>query len=285
MVLFAASSTPGWVAAVNLTTFHPWLPNFFDYISVDPPSWTLGVEALFYASFPLLFVALRRIRPQRLLPWIAGLIAAIILTPTLIQAVVPKGSSLPIAPLSNMQYWLTYIFPPSRLFDFALGILLARAVQTGRWRNIGIIPSLLLFAGCYAITPSVSMLYQLQATCIVPIVFLIAAAASADAAGRPTFFSTRAMVWLGDISIAFYLLHYIVLDTVRARLGARLYSVPAASLIMAGELLLAVAASAALYYLVERPMVRRWSAPRRPRTGGPSTIGGRQLSATAPTKG
>ena len=59
----------------------------------------------------------------------------------------------------------------------------------------------------------------------------------------------------------------------------------AASLIMAGELLVAVAASAALYYAVERPMVRRWSVPRRPRAGGPSTIDGRQLSATAATKG
>jgi peptidoglycan/LPS O-acetylase OafA/YrhL len=285
MVLFAASSTPAWVAAVNLTTFHPWVPVFFDYISVNPQSWTLGVEALFYASFPLLYFAIRRIRPQQLLPWIAGLIAAIILTPTLVSAVVPKGSLLPFAPVSQIQYYLTYIFPPTRLIDFALGILLARAVQAGRWRNIGIIPSLALFAGCYAITPSVSLLYQLQATTIVPIVFLIAAAASADVRGRATLFSTRFVVWLGNISFAFYLVHYVVLDTVRARLGARLFSVPAASLIMAGELVIALAASAALYYAVERPMVRRWSASRRPRTGGPSIFDGRQLSATATTKG
>lgn len=284
MVLFAASSTPGWVAALNLGTFHPWVPTFFDYISVDVPSWTLGVEALFYATFPLLYFGLKRVRPQRLLLWIAGLIAAIILTPTLIQAVVPKGESLPFSPVSNMQYWLTYIFPPSRLFDFALGIVLARAVQAGRWRNIGIIPSLVIFAGCYAITPSVSLLYQLQATCIVPIVLLIAAAASADVNGRATLFSTRPVVWLGNISFAFYLLHYIVLDYTRTRLGTRMFSVPAASLIMVGELLLAIAASAVLYYAVERPMVRRWSAPRSPRTGGASTSGDRQLSPTATTQ-
>jgi peptidoglycan/LPS O-acetylase OafA/YrhL len=97
---------------------------------------------------------------------------------------------------------------------------------------------------------------------IVPIVLLIAAAASADAEGRFTLFRNRAMVKLGEISFAFYLLHYIALSWLRKELGTQMYSTPAGLAMLAGTVVATVVASWVLYALVESPLVRRFGRAR-----------------------
>src|SRR5882757_603800 len=134
MVLFSASETPGSVAATNLLMVNVWVPNFNYYLSVDPPSWSLGVEAVFYALFPLLLFAIWRIDPRRLKFWIAGALLGILATPLIGYLAFSSNPNIPLGGVSSLQYWFVYIFPPMRILDFALGILLARAVMAGRWR-------------------------------------------------------------------------------------------------------------------------------------------------------
>ena len=266
MVLFAAAITPGWMAVLNLAMLQSWLPNLQLSFSVDTPSWSLGVEAVFYALFPLLLLGVRRIRESQLKYWFVGTLLGIAATAALSYALVPSPTPMDLPYLhgavSNEQYWFAYVFPVPRILDFALGILLARLVTTGRWRNIGVGWSCLLLAGSYLAALEVPYLYGQIAVCILPAAVLIAAAALSDSTGRRTVFSHRTMVWLGEISFAFYLVHWVVLASVRKWLGTQLFSTPAAVGLILGQIALAVLLAWVVYTFFENPIVRRWSSPR-----------------------
>ncbi|WP_030392254.1 MULTISPECIES: acyltransferase [Kitasatospora] len=268
MIFFAGSYTPVRTAVLNLLMLQVWIPDFNTYFSVDPPSWSLGAELVFYLSFPLLHRALRRIRPERLFLWIGGTVAAIVATPALAYLVLPDTPGVPGGYDSSVvQYWFSYVLPPVRLLDFALGILVALAVRSGRWRDIGMVWSGLLLVAGYVATRWVPYLYAQRVTTVVPIALLVASAAIADRDGRFTPFRNRAMTWLGEISFAFYLLHFIVLTEMRDLLGTKLYSTPEGI----GLLLLAIGVTVLLswilYRLVEAPITKRFSSPRRKPAG------------------
>jgi peptidoglycan/LPS O-acetylase OafA/YrhL len=265
MVLFAGAYTPAWQAVTNLFMLQVWVPDFATNFSVDPPSWSLGAEAVFYAAFPLLLVLIKRIPLNRLKFWIAGVTAAIFLTPALSYLTMPSAPALPGAEAtSTIQYWFAYILPPVRLLDFALGMLVARAVLSGRWRNIGLVWSSLLLVASYPLASFVPHLYGQRVVFVIPIVLVIAAAAIADSEGRFTVFRNRAMTWLGEVSFAFYLVHYIVLAYGRILLGDQLYSTPVSVALLIGMIGVSVLVAWALYAFVERPITRRWSSRKTP---------------------
>jgi peptidoglycan/LPS O-acetylase OafA/YrhL len=262
--LFAGSSTSTRTAVANLFMVQVWVPDYLTNFSVDAPSWSLGVEAFFYLSFPLLLNAFGRIDPRHLKYWIIGAVAAVWATPAVAYALLPKTPLVPTGQdLSATAYWFSYVLPPVRMVDFALGILVALAVKHGRWRNIGMLPSFVLLAGGYWLTYHVPYLYGQRAAMIIPIALLIAAAATADIEGRFTPFRNRTMVWLGEISFAFYLLHYVALSWLRKQLGTEMYSTTEGIAILVGAAAGTVVVSWLLYRLVEVPLVRRYSRPRR----------------------
>jgi peptidoglycan/LPS O-acetylase OafA/YrhL len=89
-------------------------------------------------------------------------------------------------------------------------------------------------------------------------VLLLGTGAAADLGGRRSVLSSRPMVWLGEISYAFYLVHYLVLHFLHVALGGGTWAWPAAVAFIAASLALSIAISAALYTFVERPAMRRW---------------------------
>jgi peptidoglycan/LPS O-acetylase OafA/YrhL len=261
LVLFAGAYTPAWRAVTNLFMLQAWLPDFDTNVSVDPPGWSLGAAAFFYAMFPLLLVFARRIRPDRLKFWLGGLVALVVARSALAYLMFPDTPAIPgEATVSVSQHWFGAILPPVRVLDFALGILVARAVMTGRWRDIGMTAAGVLLAGAYVLAESVPYLYGQSTLFVIPAALLIAATAIADTEGRFTLFRSRVMTWLGEISFAFYLMHVIVLAYGRSLLGDRLFSTSTAIALLAGGVVVSIAVSWALYRVVEAPITRRWSA-------------------------
>ncbi|WP_030668151.1 acyltransferase family protein [Streptomyces cellulosae] len=265
-MLLTAAGTAAWRSGVTFFMLQSWVPDYDTNFSVNAPGWSLSTEVFFYLCFPLLFAGVRRIAPRRLKFWIVGVIAGVAVTPWLAITFIPAGdvymSNEP--GVSGLHLWFAYVFPPARLLDFLLGILVARAVMLGRWRDIGLVPAGLLFVASYVIAelPGMPYLFAQRAVCLVPCALLIAAGALADASGRPTPFRSRAMVWLGEVSFAFYLLHFIVVSEARNLLGARFDSVPAVVALVVAECALAVLVSWAMYAWIEKPLVRRWSRAR-----------------------
>ncbi|TDU75528.1 acyltransferase [Streptomyces sp. KS 21] len=265
-----------WVLAMVLftaaTPMHAWLPNLFlvhtfsndpvVFGALNPVAWSLCSELLFYALFPLLIIPVRRIAERRLWLWAGGMVAGVIGVAAVTKYV--RGGLDLGYELTLNQFWFSYSFPPPRLFEFVLGMILARIVAANLWPRIGLLTSAALFAGGYWLANNVPAPYFFSACTIVPVAMIICAGASRDLRGAGGWLTSRTMLWLGNISFAFYIVHGVVIFWGRSELlGGRTFDfVPAVGLQIA--LLLAnVLAAWLLYSLVEQPVMRRWSRSKK----------------------
>ncbi|MES9511051.1 acyltransferase [Streptomyces sp. NPDC000609] len=278
VALMAAVGVP--IMAINtippLLLIEPWIPNFDalgGLTGINVPSWTLGCELVFYLAFPWLIRFIGRIRPPRLWSWAAGVALAIVAVPFAAQALPTRPATSWDPAIAELQSWFAYSLPFTRILEFVLGILMARIVISGRWIRLGMTPAFLLTIACVVVQSHLPGVFRL---CAGPtasaLALLIAAGAAADVRTARTPFSGRTMVWLGEISFALYLVHYLVIqygpiDGVHAS-GEAVTAAPSTRLV---HILLTAAISlalaAALYTLVERPAVRRFSRPRGRRPG------------------
>ncbi|MEU4745651.1 acyltransferase, partial [Actinosynnema sp. NPDC023658] len=270
MILFAAAATPasGWM--VNLFLVHSFSPDPSVYANVNPASWTLCTEMLFYLLFPLILKGVRRIADQRLWFWAAVLVACVVAVQLVNLTLVPDTPKSPIAPISATQMWFGYVFPAPRLFECVLGIVLARLVVAGRVPRIGLLPAALSVAVGYAAALVLPFVFGFVAATIVPVSLVILAWATADLDGRPTGLRGRRATWFGQVSFGFYLCQGVILCYGRTLLPVGPFDAPTG----VGVTLLLFAATLvtgwALFTFVERPVMRRW-ARRRPAAVPPVT--------------
>ncbi|KJK56983.1 acyltransferase family protein [Saccharothrix sp. ST-888] len=264
MVLFAGSIAPtaGWLS--NLVLLHTWFPQASINLSVNPPTWSLGSEFLFYLSFPLLIGPLRRIAENRLWAWAGAMVLGTVGVQLVSTYLVPDTPKSAITPVSDMQFWFGYLFPPGRLFEFVLGILLARIVLAGRWpRALGVLPSLVLMAAGYGAAWVVPFQYGFVTAMIIPIGALIGAVAVVDVEGRRSWLRSKAMVFLGEISFGFYLCQGIAIFWLRSLFDDVRFSTPDGILVIAGFFAVTLLCGWLLYSLVERPAMQRWARSRK----------------------
>lgn len=263
MWLFASSSpVEAWLS--NLFLVHAFSNQPHIAASVNFPSWSLCVELLFYALFPLFIILVRRISERRLWLWAAGMVVGVASMAVVTTQFMSGGPKSPFGDLTVNQEWFGYAFPPPRLFEFVLGMILARIVASGLWPRIGLLPSAAAFAGGYAAALTVPDPYGFSLTTIVPIGMVLCAAASSDLRSEGGWLSSRIMLWLGNVSFAFYLVQGVVIFYGRPEvLGDRTFgTIPAFGMLIA--LFLAnLLAAWLLYKLVEQPVMRRWSRSKK----------------------
>lgn len=247
----------------SLFVVHTWSPDINVIVSNNPVTWSLACEAFFYLAFPFLYRLIKRIPANGL--WVAvGVVTAAIVALPAISTLLPAAEAMPGMDFSVTQNWFLEWFPPARCLDFILGILMARVVQTNRWIGLGIAPAL----GIVAVGVFVQQLvfptgYALEATVALPLALLITAVAVADASGRRSPFRARWLVWLGGVSYAFFLVHFLALNYGHVLLGAeQTWPLPAALGVLAGVLAAGITVAWLLTRLVEEPMMRRWARPR-----------------------
>ncbi len=279
LVVYATLAGALLPALLNITLLHAWVPKMPYFISFNHVTWSLSCELLFYAAFPLLYKLAQRI-PVRRLWWAAGAVLAAIFVVPLFAKLLPTEPRMMLLLTDNqsfsepiLQYWFVYIFPPVRLLDFVLGILMARIVLSGRWINLRPLPALAVVVACYVLASFVPFLYSLNAVTIVGVALIIPAVASAETAGRPTFLASRPMIWLGEISFAFYMVHMMVILYGRQQVGYRHFLNTTQGI---GWILLMFAITLVggwlLYVAVERPMMRRFARARRKRPAVETTV-------------
>jgi peptidoglycan/LPS O-acetylase OafA/YrhL len=262
----------------NFFLVHTWIPRLESWTSVNPVSWSLACELVFYLSFPAWKRLIDRIPAAKLWLTAAVVAAAILAVPLVVQGFVPDQPRIPFdtfGPISFDQLWLVYFFPLSRIFEFVLGIVLARIVMTGRRLPAGMpLATLLVVAGqVFALAiADTSYLVSASAVPALPVALLIAAVARADVDGRRTGFGGRKMVWLGEISFAFYMVHKIVMQYLQLLFtgGEEQWGVawPVTQWLVFAVACFAVTlvAAAALYRFVEIPALNRFGRSRAPRT-------------------
>jgi peptidoglycan/LPS O-acetylase OafA/YrhL len=269
MALFAGATTPVHAWLPNLFLLHSFSPATDTYVGVNPPAWTLCSELLFYLLFPLIVTPVMRIPVRRLWLVLAAMVLGMVLVQVVNQFVVPDSPPSPIAPVSTFQFWFGYIFPPSRLFEFVAGMLLARIVVAGRWPRIGLLGSGALAVLGYVAALNVPFMYGFNVATIVGVCAVIGAFASADLRGRRTGFDGPVARWLGEISFGFYICQGVVVFYGRTLFGDDPFATPAALLVVLALFVATLLGGWLLYAGVERPVMRRWARPRRRPTAAP----------------
>lgn len=246
---------------LNLLLLHAWVPSFTTVFSVNPMAWSLSCELFFYFTFPLWVRAVARIRPERLWAWAGMVVALVFLVPVLADLVV--GDRMMMPGMAE-RMWFIELFPPVRMLEFVFGILLARIVATGRSIPLGLGGSVAFAISAYAVASLFPSDFSIVAIMVLPLGLVIAAAARADMTGWTTPLARRGVVWLGEVSFAFYLWQYAVFAYGHRWLGgAGAYSTTAAIGMIAVYFVITLAISALSYHLFERPIYRRIAAPRR----------------------
>ncbi|GHH52473.1 acyltransferase family protein [Lentzea cavernae] len=264
-----------WQSLSNLFLLQAWIPDNSFLDSANGVSWSLSVDLLYYLTFPALIFLARKIRENLLWLAVIATIALVILMPLVSKTFLPdtpawswgKGASW-------TQIWFVYLFPPVRLLEFFVGMLLARIVMTGRWIGFPLAGAAVLTAIGYVLTTLSpwSFLYNYAASMIIPIALLVPAAAAADIKGRKTWVNGRKMFFLGDLTFSFYLVHDLVLKNAHRAFGVEVgpygglagptWSTPVAVLFLAGAFAASLGVAYLTYRFVEVPAMNRWSVSK-----------------------
>lgn len=250
-----------WAAIGNLFLVQAWIPLNGYFYSINNVSWSLSCELAFYLCLPLVVPWLRRAR--------TGVLRAVLVAaPLLILALWPGQHLVP----EEQRWWFTQIFPVTRSFEFWMGAAAAELMRRNRWRGPGLTTASLAFVATWAVAALWIRAEFWAALLAVAYLLVITAAADADVRGRRTPWRSRPMLWLGEVSFAFYLVHVLVMVTVLRLTGNWGTGLPGwrGPLAVLGFLLLTLALAAVLHRWVEEPMMRRLGPSRRAR-GGPAT--------------
>ncbi|MFD7168115.1 acyltransferase family protein [Streptomyces violascens] len=273
----AGHALTGRDASTTLLLVHAWIPDMklqFNLWS-NTPTWSLSCELLFYLAFPWLLKLLRKIPPARL--WLTfGVVYAAIWAVPLVATWLPTSGGIHPGTGQNWySMWFMTFFPPVRMLEFVLGIVVALIVVNERWIRLPLAVALVFPLVPFVAEGSLPNGLGFVALTALPLAFLVAATASADInsnSGR-TWLGGRTMVFLGEISFALYLVHWLVvaygwIGRTSPAWGAK-PGAPSTWPEVLGLAGLTIAVSLVLawglYALVERPVMRRWSRPRTPR--------------------
>ncbi|MGV9334934.1 acyltransferase family protein [Nocardia sp. NPDC003726] len=264
MVLFAAAITPWKAWLPNFFLLHAWFPQNYINAGVNTPSWTLSCELLFYVLFPFLIPLVLRVDGKYLWYGAAAMVAGMGVIVLLTVFVIPGSEKSELTPIPVLQLWFGYLFPPTRLFEFFLGVFMARIVAEGRWIRIPLWAAVAAVGVGYAVATYTPFYIGFILATAVPLALLIASAAQSDLDGTSKFLSSRLAVRLGEISFAFYICQGVTLFYVRRLMNAATFSAPVAVLLIIALFCLNIFAAWLLFTFVESPAMRRFARPKRP---------------------
>ena len=208
---------------------------FTDRLAWNDPSWSISTEWAAYLLFPLVAFAL----DWRRIPSL-GVVAAIVGLLVLLH-VAMAGS-----PTLGSEIWT---FGLRRcLIEFAVGGALCSLWE--RWRDAPIVPALVAI-GCTVVAYAAKLSGQPE-TLTVPAAFAAALLALALTSGlRGNLLEIPALHYLGEISYATYLSHFLLFVIFKLALLDDVHSI--APVLVALYLALVLGTSVALHHLVERP--------------------------------
>ncbi|MEU6838049.1 acyltransferase [Streptomyces rubiginosohelvolus] len=249
-------------AIANLLLVQVWVPYASIFSGFNTPAWSIAVELFFYALFPALLIAARRIPTHRLRGAWTVLALLIVLMP-LVATAVPGPKMYDWLPINERSLWFIYVFPPVRLLEFMLGIVTARLLQTGTWPRVNRIVVTAAFLVFLAVLPALPPQYAMGSAIAPALAAVIAKTALADLEGRARLLPRPSLIALGEASYALYITHFPLMMAIRHLIGTDPnLTVGARFAIVLVVIGLSVALSLLVFRYFEGPLMRRWSSGR-----------------------
>lgn len=168
------------------------------FFSLNAPSWSISVEAFFYFCFPFLILLRKKVISLLLVVFIAILY---INTSTLIE---------------NKHYWL-YINPAIRIAEFLLGILLyniysdLKKLQLSTGSELFAFLTLAIFLFFHK---DIQLSYRYSIYYWIPM-FVLLGVFSVSSGLFSKILSNKILVYLGEASFSFYLIHYLIIQQIK----------------------------------------------------------------------
>lgn len=258
---FMPPHKPLWAGVLALLLLQAWPPVPAVNSAANGVSWSLSCEAFFYACFPWLAPMLARRSKAARHALVGGILAGC--AALAIAGSFAWGGRYDVPLYEN---------PLVRVGEFALGVALGLALREGwvprvrrrtAWSAAAIAAAAALTLGWARGWPVPRGVSDVLA--IGPLSLVLLAYAGRDLRGRQSLMGRRLMVYLGQLSFAFYLVHQLVMDTVLKKVA------PLTNGSIAGALWrtvlvfgLSIAGAVALHHLVELPGQRFLTRRRRP---------------------
>jgi peptidoglycan/LPS O-acetylase OafA/YrhL len=269
--ILISAGTPLWASTVaSLFLLQAWLTEPFR-LGGNSPSWSLSVEAFFYALFPFIIRPLSRLSIRKC-AWAIAWSCALMVAWTIGYALASRADVPFLSAFSG------YTNPVYRLGEFVIGVVLAVAMRQGwrlrltvvraAWLAVGAYVALaglnstvigldLSFGGTAGLPLSVLDLLYLPVT-----VVLVAAAAGADLDGEHSPLRGSALVRLGEWSFALYLVQAIFIGQAMKFVSPEVLSMQNAVVAIA-VLAVSISLSAALFHWFEKPIEGAWKTKQR----------------------
>jgi peptidoglycan/LPS O-acetylase OafA/YrhL len=237
-------------AVASATLVQSWLaPNDHLVYGMNGVSWSLSCEAFFYALFPLAIALFRRVDDRQ--RWIFAF-GCYTTASLFVLAAGAAGSGAP---------GVAFVNPAIRFAEFLLGMVAALSLRAKTPARVGPV-----WAWVVAILVLEALVTRVRLPAPIPdpifalpFLGLLLSAAAADVTGRRGWLTNRWLIYAGQVSFAFYLVHELLI--VNLRRGLALDGFPAAVL----YLVLTTLAAIALHHLVELPCQRLLRGARTPR--------------------
>ncbi len=245
---------------VNVLLLQSWIPSYSWCFFYNGVSWSISTEAFFYFMFPLLIIKRGGFWLKYIIATVA--IAAYVMTIFIFSDAINQTGWASVIPLMHC-------FPVVRLFEFMTGMAVARLFlarprlmtdQRSIWKDtlieLGVIGLLVAYYVCRLYFPNTSQWPVMLRTLLSKVgpVFFFATiifffSHTRGVIGR--FMGCRLMVYLGEISFAFYMIHFFF---IRLLEGYDFQPLPMYyGGLFGATLVLSIASASLLYHVVELP--------------------------------
>ncbi|UVK54042.1 acyltransferase [Mesorhizobium sp. AR02] len=262
-------------AYLTTTLQSSWIPTYGTAYAYNGVSWSISVELFFYLLLPFILI----LRPNQVMLVICGWTLAV-LGLLAFTAVLPG----PVFPPSSERPWLDFyvtdasfvqLFPPLRTVEFLSGIAVYQLFRLRRipagWlasTQIAAIACLVLYAGVHdEITRSLADHASVMASVayreygMYPVFAALVYVFAHQSGAVTRVLSCRPLIFCGEISFAFYMIHQIVIFNLAYNYEFDKHYGPIAATISAA--ILSLGLSVILHRTAEKPAIA-WAKRRFP---------------------
>jgi len=226
---------------VNLLLLQSFVPVKDYFFSFNNLSWSISDEMFFYTLFPILILLVLKLKKYTML---------LIVVPPIIIAFFPDFKET---------RWVYYINPFFRVFDFLIGISLFELYRKTKDQKISFkmgtlieIASVIVFILFYAFYKDVEKSYRWSIYYWIPM-SLIVYVFSFQKGFLSKILSNKKLIWLGEISFCFYMIHQLVINVFWA-LNYKLHIIENGYVLILAAFFVSLIGSGLIFKYYEKPV-------------------------------